>query len=82
MKFELKPELAQFVDQQVRDGKFSSADQVLEAGVARLMLDPESVELGPSEIADLNASLDQLRAGDVLSWSELSARLRRNYLLE
>src|SRR5438128_8748420 len=42
MQISLKPELRRFIEQQVKAGRFSTLEEVLEAGVARLMLDDES----------------------------------------
>ena len=40
-----KPELERFVDEQVRAGHFSSPADIVEASLARLMLDPAPEEL-------------------------------------
>jgi putative addiction module CopG family antidote len=40
MHVTLKPELERFVEEQVKAGRFSSVAEALEAGLARLMLDP------------------------------------------
>ena len=80
MNIQLRPEVQRFIDDQVRTGRFSSAAEVLEAGVARLMLDPDPDVLDPDEIADLRESIDQMRRGDVLDWRQHSAELRKKYL--
>jgi putative addiction module CopG family antidote len=82
MDVQLKPELERFVDEQVRQGSFSSATEVVEAGLARLMLDPEPDELDARDVAELTESLDQMRRGEVIDWEELSGRLRRKHLGE
>lgn len=82
MQVQLKPELAEFVDDQVKQGHYSSADAVLEAGVARLMLDPQPDELDAKDIAELTESLGQMRQGEVVDWKDLSAQLRRKHLGE
>lgn len=82
MDVQLKPELKKFVDEQVKQGSFSSPTEVLEAGLARLMLDPPPDELDACDVADLSESLDQMRRGEVIPWEQLSARLRRKYLSE
>ena len=40
MTVSLSPELRKYVEEQVRAGRFASAEEVVEAGLARLMLDP------------------------------------------
>lgn len=82
MNVQLKPELAKFVDDQVKEGHFSSPDDVVEAGLARLMLDPEPDELDAQDVAELTESLRQMRHGEVVDWKDLSARLRRKHLHE
>jgi putative addiction module CopG family antidote len=47
----LKPETKKFVDEQVKAGNFASVDEVLEAGIARLMLDPDTDELDEDLLA-------------------------------
>ena len=66
MNVELSPALEKFVDEQVDQGHFPSRAEVLEAGLARLMLDPEPDELDASELAQIQRSLAQMRRGEVL----------------
>ena len=82
MQVQLRPELEKFVDDQVREGHFSSPEDVVEAGLARLMLDREPDELDARDFAELTESLGQMRRGEVIEWKELSARLRRKHLGE
>jgi putative addiction module CopG family antidote len=82
MHVQLTPELEQFVDDQVKEGHFPSRDDVVEAGLARLMLDPEPDELDARDIAELTESLGQMHRGEVIGWKELSARLRHKHLGE
>jgi Arc/MetJ-type ribon-helix-helix transcriptional regulator len=82
MNVPLKPALEQFVEDQVKAGRFASKVEVLEAGLARLMLDPPpgDEEIDPQELADIAQSEREIAAGHVVDWKELSARLRRKYL--
>ncbi len=82
MDVQIKPELEKFVADQVKEGSFSSPSEVVEAGLARLMLDPELDELDARDVAELNESLGQMRRSEVVDWKELSARLRRKHLGE
>lgn len=79
MNVQLSPALEKFVDDQVRQGHFSSASEVLEAGLARLMLDPEPDELDATDVAELRESLAQMRRGEVLDWKQYSAQVRARY---
>ena len=80
MNIPLKPELEKFVEEQVNSGRFSSAAEVLEAGLARLMLDPSPAELDEADLAAIEESEQQIARGEALDWNEVSARLRRKYL--
>ena len=79
MNVQLNPVLERLVDDQVRQGHFSSAAEVLEAGLARLMLDPEPDELDATDVAELRESLAQMRRGEVLDWKQYSAQVRARY---
>lgn len=81
MTVELEPTIQQYIEDQIKAGHFSSVKEVLEAGVARLMLDPPDV-LDEEDIAVINESLAQMRRGEVVTWDELSKRLRAEYLGE
>jgi len=80
MNVTLKPELERFIDAQVVAGRFSSVAEVVEAGIARLMLDPESVELDMEDIAATDESEAKIARGEDLDWKDVSASLRRKYL--
>ena len=79
MNVQLSPALEKFVDDQVLQSRFSSASEVLEAGLARLMLDPEPDELDATDVAELRESLAQMRRGEVLDWKQYSAQVRARY---
>lgn len=59
MNVQLRPELQQFLDEQVARGHFKSHAEALEAGVARLMLDADLDEL---DVQQISRSLEQMRA--------------------
>lgn len=74
MAVALKPELERFVDEQVRSGRFASVAEVLEAGVARLMLDPLPDELDDDDIAAIEESEGQIARGKDVDWGAASAK--------
>lgn len=80
MDVPLKPELKEFIDEQVKAGHFSSPAEVVEAGLARLMLDPEPDELDADDLAAIEESEQQIAGGQDLDWREVRAKLRRQYL--
>ncbi len=70
MSISLRPELKQFVEEQVRTGRFSSAEEVVEAGLARLMLDPAADELDDDDRTAIAESEGQIARGEDLDWSQ------------
>ena len=80
MSISLRPELKRFVEDQVRAGKFASPEEVVEAGLARLMLDPAPDELDEDDRAAIAESEAQIARGEDLDWSQVSAELRKKYL--
>ena len=82
MDVPLRPELERFIDEQVKAGHFCSAAEVVEAGLARLMLDPEPDALDAGDRAAIEESEQQLARGEDLDWQGVRARLRSKYLGE
>jgi Arc/MetJ-type ribon-helix-helix transcriptional regulator len=82
MQLRLKPSVQRFIDEQVRTGRFPSAQDVLEAGIARLMLDPPPDELDADDLAAIEESEEQIARGESIDWKSASAQLRREFLGE
>lgn len=81
MKVALSPELERFVEEQVKAGRFASPVEVVEAGLARLMLDQPD-ELDAEDLAAIKESEAQIARGEDLNWKDISKELRRKYLGE
>ena len=75
-----KPELKQFVDEQAKSGHFSSPAEVVEAGLARLMLDPQPEELDEDTLAAIDEAEAQYERGEGRPWEEVREELRTKYL--
>jgi putative addiction module CopG family antidote len=82
MNVRLKPELQKFVDDEVKAGNFASADEVIEAGLARLMLDPASGDVEAETLAAIDEAEAQIDRGEGLSLDDAFARLRQKHLPE
>jgi putative addiction module CopG family antidote len=82
MDVSLKPELQRFIDDQVKTGRFASPTEVLEAGLARLMLDPIDDTLDDEDLAAIDESEQQIARGEDLDWKDVSAQLRKKFLGE
>lgn len=73
------PDLQEFVQQQVVAGHFPTVEAVVEAALARMMLDDPPQTLNPEvwkAIADGNA---QFARGDALGFVEFAKELRAKY---
>jgi Arc/MetJ-type ribon-helix-helix transcriptional regulator len=79
MDVPLKPELQKFVEEEVRSGHFSSPVEVIEAGLARLMLDPAPEELDAETLTAIEAADAQIDRGEGIPLEEAFDRLRRKY---
>jgi antitoxin ParD1/3/4 len=55
MSLRLKPELQRFIEDQVRDGRYHSAEEVVEAGLAILEQHTRCGEFAPGELDRLLA---------------------------
>ena len=75
-----KPELEQFIDEQVKSGRFPSRDAAIEAAVERMMF--EDADLDEATLAAIDEAEDQIEAGRHRDWKEVSAELRARYLGE
>ncbi|HYO10606.1 MAG TPA: hypothetical protein VER17_16685 [Tepidisphaeraceae bacterium] len=73
-----KPELEQFLDEQVRAGRFPSRDAAVEAAVQRMML--EESELDEELLDPIDRAEEQIARGEGPDWKEASAKLRREFL--
>jgi Arc/MetJ-type ribon-helix-helix transcriptional regulator len=82
MQVSLKPAIQRYIDEQIREGRFPNTEAVLEAAVARLMLDPAPDELDAEDLAAVAGSEEQIGRGESLDWKTVSAQLRKEYLSE
>ena len=79
MNVSLTPELARFVEEQVEQGRFASPAEVVEAGLARLKLDPPPDALDAATIAAIEEADAQIDRGDGIDADEAFARLRAKH---
>jgi putative addiction module CopG family antidote len=80
MDISLKPELRKYAEEQVKAGRFSTVDEVLEAGVARLMLDSEDGGIDEETLAAIERADAQLERGEGIPADEAFNRLRAKHL--
>ncbi len=84
MTVSLPPRLAKFVEEQVNAGRFLSAEEVVQAGLARLMLDPMpgDEELDAEVMRELEAAEAEFGRGEGIPLEEAHARLREKFGLK
>lgn len=81
MHLNLRPELQKFIYDKVNSGEYSTAQEVVEAGLARLMLDAEPA-IDDQTLADLEAGEAEIDRGDFRPRRELRTELLARYLRE
>ena len=82
MHLSLHPVLERFIHDKVKAGEYASAVEVIEAGLARLMLDPPPDELDEQDLAAIRESLAQMRRGEGIPLEEAIERLRKKHFGE
>ena len=86
MNVSLEPKLQEFIETEVRAGRFSSPDHVINAAVANLQTERQSdqnlsAEELPQRRAELAIGIDQADRGDVAPWDpdEIMAEVERRF---
>jgi putative addiction module CopG family antidote len=82
MTIRLKPELEKFIQEQVKAGQYKSADDAVNAAVARAQIeqDLEDDDLSDEDIAAIEEGLAHLERGEVIPWEQVRAELEKKYL--
>lgn len=82
MDIELKPDLARFIEEQVRTGKFDSPEAAINAAIARVRIEEEllSEEMDESDLAAIEEGLTQANRGEVRRWAVVREELRAEHL--
>ena len=79
MSIAINPDCQRFIDEQVKAGRFSSSAEALEAGIARLMLDPHPDVLDAQDMADIQESLAQIERGETVDAATFHAEIRARF---
>jgi putative addiction module CopG family antidote len=82
MNVTLRPEVAKFIEEQVRAGRFHSPDDAINAAITRLQAEQELLaeEIDDADLAAIQEGLAQLDRGEGRPWEEVRAELRAKYL--
>jgi Arc/MetJ-type ribon-helix-helix transcriptional regulator len=79
MNVSLRPDVEKFVDEQVKAGYFATKAEVLEAGVARLMLDEKPDGMDEETLAAIDEAEKQLDRGEGIPLDDAFRRLRAKH---
>jgi Arc/MetJ-type ribon-helix-helix transcriptional regulator len=71
-----KPELRQFIDDQVKAGRFDSVDSAVEAAVEQMMLQGQD-ELDDETVAAIQRAEAQIDRGEGTDFATLATALRK-----
>ena len=82
MTIRLKPKQAKFIDKQVKSGRFKSAEDAVNAAVARAQIEEELLagEITDEDAAAIEEGLAQLERGEGIPWEIARARIEKKYL--
>jgi putative addiction module CopG family antidote len=83
MQVSLRPELAKFIEEQVKGGRFGSADDAVNEAVARLREEEELLagELDDEDLAAIEEGLAQIERGEARPWEDVRAELVKRFRL-
>ena len=84
MDVQLKPDLRQFIDEQVKAGRYHSSDDAINAAVARMQAEDELLgqDLDDEDLAAIEEGLAQLNRGEGRPWEDVRKELKARYLSE
>ena len=73
-----RPELAKFIDEQVKSGLYPTPDAAIEAAVERMM-HASTDELDDGTIDAINRAEEQLDRGEGIEFREFAAKMRQKF---
>jgi putative addiction module CopG family antidote len=71
------PDIEQFIDEQVKTGRFKSADDVVATALARMM--DEDIKLSDDDVRALNEADAEIDRGESEEFTEFAARIRKKH---
>jgi antitoxin ParD1/3/4 len=82
MNISIEPDLARFIEEQVRSGRYDSADAAVNAAVSRLKAEEELLADEPDDddVAAIEEGLAQLDRGEGRPWEDVRAELKAKFL--
>lgn len=82
MTVQIKPEFAKFIQEQVDAGQFRSADEAVNAALARMRAESALLDeaLDDDDVAAIEQGLAQLNSGQGTSWNDFRDRFKKERL--
>ena len=80
MNITLDPQLEKFVREKIAAGEYASPAEVVEAGIARLMLDAAPEHFDQQALAAIRESKAQIARGEVVDFKQFAAEIRKRYI--
>ena len=79
MTIRLKPELEKFVQAQVESGQYKSAEDAVNAAVAKAQIEQDlsDQDLSVEDIAAIEEGLAQIERGEVIPWEQVRVELEK-----
>ncbi len=74
-----KPELARFIDKEVKAGHFPSPEAAIEAAVEQMMLDRTVDDLNDETADAINRADEQIKRGEGIDFKQFAAEMRKKF---
>ena len=75
----IKPEIEQYIEDQVKSGNFSTREAVVEAGILSLMLDGVDHKLTEADVAAIDEADAEYDRGEYVDFDTFAAEMRKKY---
>jgi len=75
-----KPELKEFIEHEVKAGRFPSPEAAVEAAVERMMIEGEDDELDDETVAAINRAEEQIERGDGIDFRQFADAMRKKFV--
>lgn len=82
MNVSIRPELAERIEEQVKSGRYPTAEHAVNAALDRVLAEERllSEDLDDEDVAAIEEGLAQLDRGEARPWEEVRAELVQKYL--
>ena len=79
MQVALSAETQALIEERIKQGGYSTADDVVRVALDVLhQIEDEQIDDG--DIANIRHAIEQMKRGEVIDWKQFSGQIRRKYL--